>query len=88
MPLEPYDQRYLEERKIKHLSFHAYIKKLTSADKNQAGGSGAATQYVAALEEPSYVVDRNCSAGHQPYPLSMCAKCQPSAIILQQQAGF
>lgn len=28
-PLPPYDEAYLKEHKIKHMSFHSYIKKLT-----------------------------------------------------------
>ncbi|KAI3643586.1 hypothetical protein MP228_013141 [Amoeboaphelidium protococcarum] len=93
MPLEPYDSKYLEEQKIKHMSFHAYLRKLQTQNvtKNAANrtvsssGKFESDSVVPLLEEPSFKVNPNCDAGHPPYPASMCAKCQPSAIVLQQQ---
>ncbi|KAF8984624.1 nuclear protein localization protein 4 [Entomortierella lignicola] len=81
MPLEPYDPVYLEEHKIKSMSFHAYLRKLGAHEKKQG------TSYVTlpSLEEPSYKVKTNCTSGHPPWPASICTKCQPSAITLQRQ---
>ncbi|KAG0344812.1 nuclear protein localization protein 4 [Podila humilis] len=82
MPLEPFDAAYLEEHKIKSMSFHAYLRKLGAHDKKQ--GTNYTT--LPSLEEPSYKVKTNCSSGHPPWPASICTKCQPSAITLQRQA--
>ncbi|KFH63310.1 hypothetical protein MVEG_10720 [Podila verticillata NRRL 6337] len=81
MPLEPFDPAYLEEHKIKSMSFHAYLRKLGSHEKKQ--GTNYTT--LPSLEEPSYKVKTNCSSGHPPWPASICTKCQPSAITLQRQ---
>ena len=58
IPLEPYDEAYLKEKNIKHLSFHSYVKKLTS---------GVDRGKFAALENISCKIKPNCSA-HAPYP--------------------
>ena len=78
---QPYDQNYMEKNKIKHMSFHAHLRKLNAANRNAAKNVNA----LPPLDEPSFAVKKNCDAGHAPYPQSMCAKCQPSAIVLQQQ---
>ncbi|OQR70612.1 nuclear protein localization protein 4-like [Tropilaelaps mercedesae] len=75
IPLEPFDEAYLAERKIKHLSFHSYLKKLTSgADKGK----------FANLENISCKIKPNCS-GHPPWPKGICSKCQPTALTLNLQ---
>ncbi|CEP10539.1 hypothetical protein [Parasitella parasitica] len=78
MPLEPYDATYLEENKIKHMSFHAYLRQLNA--KN-----GSASSNLPSLEEENFKVKVPCSGGHAPWPEGICTKCQPSAITLQRQ---
>uniref|UniRef100_A0A8C7WJN0 Nuclear protein localization protein 4 homolog n=1 Tax=Oncorhynchus mykiss TaxID=8022 RepID=A0A8C7WJN0_ONCMY len=74
---QPFDEEYLShlDPPVKHMSFHAYIRKLTGgADKGK----------FVALENISCKIKSGCE-GHPPWPEGICTKCQPSAITLNRQ---
>lgn len=75
LPIQPFDQKYLEKHNIKHMSFHAYMRKLTQGvDKGK----------YAPFENISCSIKSGCKA-HKPWPEGICTKCQPSAITLNRQ---
>lgn len=74
-PIEPYDEAYLREQNIKHMSFHAYLRKLTG---------GVDRGKFVALENTICRIKTGCK-DHPPWPKGICSKCQPSAITLNRQ---
>ncbi|CAO1417257.1 unnamed protein product [Diamesa tonsa] len=73
--LEPYDANYLKEQKIKHLSFHSYLRKMTS---------GVDRGKFVAFEDINCKIKSGCR-DHPVWPRGICSKCQPSAITLNRQ---
>ena len=60
---------------MKHLSFHSYLRKMTSGvDKGK----------FLALEDISCRIKNGCK-DHPPWPKGICSKCQPNAITLNRQ---
>lgn len=72
---EPYDEEYLKQEGIKHMSFHSYLRKLAG---------GVTKGKYAALEDISCKIKRGCTT-HKPWPASVCSKCLPPAITLNRQ---
>ncbi|KIR37157.1 nuclear protein localization protein 4 [Cryptococcus deuterogattii MMRL2647] len=82
MPLEPYDPKFQSEHQIKHLSYHAYLRKLLSSRPPTAS---SATD-LPPLSPTSLSVITPCPTGaHPPFPEGICSTCQPSAVTLQSQ---
>jgi nuclear protein localization family protein 4 len=80
MPLEPYDAAYHKEHNIKHLSYHAYLRKLTPKSANSSAA------LLPPLTPLSYKVKIPCPKGHPSWPAEICSTCQPTAITLQSQS--
>lgn len=81
---QPYNAAYQAENKIKHLSFHAYLRKRDIATNKTTGS--AANTFIPPLSEPNYHVQVPCPSGSHPsWPSGICTKCQPSAVTLSLQ---
>lgn len=76
IPYDPFDEEYLKEQKIKFMSFHSYIRKLSG---------GVSKGKFAPLQNLSCKVEHSSRCEHLPYPQGICSKCQPSAITLNRQ---
>ncbi|XP_046979099.1 nuclear protein localization protein 4 homolog [Vanessa cardui] len=70
-PLEPWDEGYLKEHNIKHMSFHSYLRKMTSG------------KFIT-LDELSCKIKPGCKE-HPPWPRGICSSCQPGAVTLNRQ---
>ncbi|EYC14587.1 hypothetical protein Y032_0040g293 [Ancylostoma ceylanicum] len=77
LPIDPYDEDYLKSKDIKHMSFHAHVRKLTS-------GHGKGSQVKRPLENIRCAINLNCPA-HKPYPKGVCTKCKPPMMTLNRQ---
>lgn len=76
--IQPYDEEYLRSKDIKHLSFHAYVRKLTNLH-------GKGTHSNSVVENVDLKLKKNCPTGHPPYPQGLCTKCRPSTLTLNRQ---
>jgi len=76
IPYEPFDEEYLKEQKIKFMSFHSYIRKLSG---------GVSKGKFAPLQNLSCKIQHSSRCEHLPYPQGICSKCQPSAVTLNRQ---
>ncbi|KAG7209636.1 hypothetical protein KM043_011283 [Ampulex compressa] len=74
-PLEPFDEVYLKQQNIKHLSFHSHLRKLTA---------GVDRGKFIQLEDISCRIKTGCK-DHPPWPRGICSKCQPNSITLNRQ---
>jgi len=95
--MQPWDPQYLDGRDppIKHLSFHSYLRKLTSGVDKSVFCHGLPTNddhydnrgKFVCLEDITCKVKDTCT-DHPPWPQGICSKCQPSAITLARQVMY
>lgn len=76
LPVDPFDEAYLEQKEIKHMSFHSYLRKLQGFKKSNLN------RYP--LENISCKIKPNCG-NHRPWPAGICDKCKPTDVTLNRQ---
>ncbi|KAF7639137.1 hypothetical protein Mgra_00001372 [Meloidogyne graminicola] len=77
LPLDPYDEKYLADKGIKHMSFHSYVHKLSDLH-------GKGTRSKNMLETLNYRIDLDCHR-HRPFPEGICTNCRPPTVTLTRQ---
>ncbi len=77
--IQPYDPKYLEENKIKHMSFHAYLKQSITQNKTAPVTSD---QFVPPLDDYEFKIKTPCpSKTHGPF---LHLEYVPNANLHQQ----
>jgi len=76
IPYDPFDEEYLKSQKIKFMSFHSYLRKLSA---------GVSKGKFTPLRNICCKVVHTSRCSHQPYPAGICSMCQPSAVTLNRQ---
>eukprot|EP00923_Selenidium_pygospionis_P056450 GHVN01098507.1.p1 GENE.GHVN01098507.1~~GHVN01098507.1.p1 ORF type:complete len:538 (-),score=68.80 GHVN01098507.1:2104-3717(-) len=74
LPIAPYDREYLKRKKIKHVSFGAYLMQQKSILSTS----------VHVLDEERFKMKLECTK-HAPYPMGICLECRPRNITLKTQ---
>nr|CAD2186585.1 unnamed protein product [Meloidogyne enterolobii] len=77
LPLDPYDEKYLADKGIKHMSFHSYVHKLSDLH-------GKGTRSKNMLETLNYKINLDCHR-HRPFPEGICTECRPPTVTLSRQ---
>nr|CAD2195230.1 unnamed protein product [Meloidogyne enterolobii] len=74
---QPYDEKYLADKGIKHMSFHSYVHKLSDLH-------GKGTRSKNMLETLNYKINLDCHR-HRPFPEGICTECRPPTVTLSRQ---
>lgn len=76
LPIDPFDESYLQENGIKHMSFTAFVRSLTVTHGRSSKGYP--------LGNISHKIKPGCKS-HPPFPAGICSTCQPAPVTLMRQ---